>query len=276
MHRPAYRPITRNGRTHHIPIPTPRPPHDWDHTVLTAITTGTALLVTVSVAWSTASIGALLQRVTPAPLAYGAAAAFDLTWIIAMATEWLARYDTNRASTPRTAGHVALAAAMAAVGVHGYLAGDWATAAVGAVISALAKGGWMLVMQHQAVTLDEDTAIWLSAERAARGAARALAAEERIDVRHTAQLAAIRSSLALPGPGPDADPDEPGQPADDPDEPALPTPGGPMTVKDAVRIALDSGVTDPDAILRFVQQRADANAKTATVERYIRLAKLAG
>lgn len=200
MHAPAYRPITRNGRTHHIPIPAPKPPRDIDRAVLTAVTVSTIALVAVSVAWSTASIGDLLQRVTIAPLAYGAASAFDLTWCLAMAVEWLARYDDERAWLPRTAGHVSLAIAMGAVGVHGWLAGDWATAVIGAVISGLAKGGWTLVMHHQAVTLDSDTAIWLRAERSARGAARALAVEERADARSAAQLAAIRTHLALSGP----------------------------------------------------------------------------
>lgn len=274
MPSPAYRPITRNGRTHHVPIPVPRPPRDVDRDVLRAVTAGTVLLVIVSVAWSTSSIGDLLQHVTAAPLAYGAAGAFDLTWVLAMAVEWLSRYDTARAELPRRAGHIALLAAVAGVGIHGWLAGDWATAAVGGSVSALAKGGWTIVMQHQAVTLDEDTAAWLGAERSARGAARALAAEERVDARSDAQLEAIRATLALPGPdSPDADPDEA---EGDPDEKAEPTVSGPMTVKGAVRIALDSGVSDPDAVLRFVHQRADANAKLATVERYLRLAKLAG
>jgi hypothetical protein len=269
----AYRAITRNGRTHHVPINRPRPPRDWDRTVLGAVTAGTAVLVAVSVAWSTSSIGDLLQRVTTQVLAYGAATAFDLTWIIAMAIEWLARFDEERARLPRLAGHVALLAAVAAVGIHGWLAGDWATAAVGGVISALAKGGWTLVMRHQAVALDADTAAWLHAERSARGAARALAAEERADVRHEAQLAAIRESLGVDPDATGLDPDEaPG----DPDEELTPSASGPMTIKDAVRIALDSGISDPDAVLRFVRGRVDANTKLATVERYIRLAKLAG
>ncbi|MEC3994016.1 protein transporter Sec31 [Actinacidiphila sp. DG2A-62] len=265
---PAYRPITRNGRTHYVPIPAPHPPRDWDHDVLTAVTAATTLLVTVSVVWSTASIGDLLHRVTVPALAYGAATAFDLTWIIAMALEWRARYDETRARGPRTAGHVALAAAMAGVGIHGWLAGDWATAVVGATISALAKGSWTLVMRHQAVALDADTAAWLHAERAARGAARALAAEERVDARSAAQLQAIRTSLALPSPeesGPD-----PEESADSPDrpepEPAVP----PMTITDAVRTAVDSGITDPDAVLRYVRQRSDANASPETVGRYLR------
>lgn len=275
MHAPAYRPITRNGRTHHIPVERPRPPRDIDRAVLTAVTTATIALVAVSVAWSTASIGDLLQRVTVAPLAYGAASAFDLTWCLAMAVEWLARYDDARARLPRGAGHVSLAIAMGAVGIHGWLAGDWATAVIGAVISGLAKGGWTLVMHHQAITLDQDTAIWLRAERSARGAARALAAEERADARSAGQLAAIRSGLALPGPdapdvAPDAGPDGSGQSADAPDDqpeqPAVP----PMTKADAVRTAVSSGITDPDAILRYVQKRSDANASAETIARYIR------
>lgn len=271
MPRQAYRPITRNGRTHHIPLPAPRPPHDWDRTVLAAITTTTVLLVTVSIAWSTSGIGALLQHVTLPPLAYGAAGAFDATWVIAMALEWLARYDEQRARLPRRAGHVALAAAMAGVGIHGWLAGDWATATVGAVISALAKGGWTLVMRHQAVTLDADTAAWLAAERSSRGAARALAAEERVDVRHAAQLAAIRDSLGVPGPDdPETHPEESGESADDPEAEPLPSASGPMTIADAVRTARDSGIHDPDAVLRYVRKVADANAKPETVARYVR------
>jgi hypothetical protein len=43
-----------------------------------------------------------------------------------------------------------------------------------------------------------------------------------------------------------------------------------MTVKDAVRTAKDSGIREPDAVLRYVHQVADANAKLATVERYLR------
>lgn len=265
---PAYRPITRNGRTHHIPINRPRPPRDIDRTVLTAVTTGTALLVTVSVAWSTASIGDLLHRVTAPPLAYGAASAFDLAWILAMAIEWLARYDPARAQAPRRAGHVFLLAAMGAVGVHGWLAGDWATAIVGGAISALAKGGWTLVMRHQAVTLDADTAAWLQAERAARGAARALAAEERADARAAGQLAAIRDHLALPDP--DESGEGSGESADRPEDPEPAPAVPPMTITDAVRTAVDSGITDPEAVLKYVRGRSDANAKLSTIERYLR------
>lgn len=270
-----YVPVTRNGRTHYVPGDAPRLPRDWDHAVLTAVTIATSALVAVSVAWSTASIGDLLANTVTPVLAYGAASAFDLLWIISMAVEWLARYDSGRARLPRVAGHISLGIAMGAVGIHGWLNGNWATAAIGAFVSALAKGGWTVVMHHQAVQLDRDTAAWLHAERAARGAARALAAEERTDARAAGQLAAIRDHLVLPDPDsartdPDADPDESGQGPDDPDQDEPLTLAGPRTVKDAIRTAADSGITDPDAVLRYVRTVADANAKPETVARYTR------
>lgn len=122
-------------------------------------------------------------------------------------------------------------------------------------------------MRHQAVVLDADTAAWLHAERAARGAARALAAEERVDVRHTAQLAAIRDTLGLDQEESGSDPD---QSADHPEPPDAAPTVPPMTIKDAVRTAADSGITDPDAVLRYVRTRSDANASPETVARYLR------
>ena len=71
---------------------------------------------------------------------------------------------------------------------------------------------------------------------------------------------------------PDADPDQSGQSTDDPDPNLLPSLAGPMTLKDAVRIAMDSGIRDPDAVLRYVRKVADANAKPETVNRYLRSA----
>jgi hypothetical protein len=43
-----------------------------------------------------------------------------------------------------------------------------------------------------------------------------------------------------------------------------------MTIKDAVQTAKDSGIREPDAVLRYVHQVADANAKAETVARYLR------
>ncbi|MET9943003.1 protein transporter Sec31, partial [Streptomyces halstedii] len=57
---------------------------------------------------------------------------------------------------------------------------------------------------------------------------------------------------------------------DSPDDDEQPTASGPMTIADAVRTAVSSGITDPDAVLRYVRKVADANAKATSVDRYLR------
>jgi len=43
-----------------------------------------------------------------------------------------------------------------------------------------------------------------------------------------------------------------------------------MTMRDAVRTALESGIRDEDAVLRYVRTVADPAAKPDTVNRYLR------
>nr|WP_240981170.1 protein transporter Sec31 [Streptomyces sp. N502] len=255
-----------------VQVPAPAPPRDWDRVVLSGVTAIAAIVLTASVVWSTASIGDLLALVVVAPAAYGAAVVFDLVWIACMAVEWLSRYDADRAALPRRAGHAALAVAMGAVATHGWLAGHLVIGIVGAVVSCLAKGLWTVLLRHQTPPLDERTRAWIHAELAEAGASLALIPVRRQLQRAQGLVAAERAAIA----GPDSDPDESGQADDDPDDEPSPSMSGPMTVKGAVRTALDSGITDPDAVLRFVQTRSDAKAKPETVQRYIRLAKLAG
>ncbi|NNJ04165.1 protein transporter Sec31 [Streptomyces sp. PKU-MA01144] len=270
-------PHTVDGITEHIDVPyevdLPQPPRDWDQLVRTGVTIGAVVLVTVSVVWSTASIGELLARVTVAAAAYGAAVAFDTAWIMCMAVEWLHRYDPPRAAKARTAGHWALAVAMGAVGAHGYITSAWVIGVVGALVSALAKGAWTIAMSVHARPLDARTQQWVAKRRAALDGQRAMIPVRRDLMRSEALIAAERAAL---GPSPDADPDQSGHDVADPDAETDPPDGPPMTVKDAVRTALDSGIADPERVLAYVRKRADANAKPATVERYIRLARLAG
>ena len=238
----------------------PRAPLDWDHIALTAVTASTAAIVLASIAWSTTGIGDLLTRIAPAGAAYSAAAIFDLLWINAMILEWLARYDPQRAATFRRAGHVALAIAMAAVGTHGAITDSVAVGIVAAAVSALAKAGWTLVLREYARPLDPRTQAWLIRRQARIGARLALSGQLR-------RLAAIEARTA-PRTSPDTDPDEH---RTDPD-PAPPSElTAPMTVKDAVRTAVDSGIASPDSVLRYVRKRADANASADTVNRYLRL-----
>ncbi|MGW4181264.1 hypothetical protein ACWEK2_03825 [Streptomyces albidoflavus] len=97
---------------------------------------------------------------------------------------------------------------------------------------------------------------------------------------------AIERPALGPGEEPDPDPDpdggsrirtdpdpDPEKPSADPEpnpEDALPLPAGPMTTQDAVRIAVEGNVTDPDAVLRYVRKVGDTKAKPDTVSRYLR------
>jgi hypothetical protein len=266
-------PHTIDGKTRLIPVQvdTPAPPRDWDQLILNGVTGIAAVVLTASVIWSTASIGDLLARVVHPAAAYGAAIVFDLAWIACMAVEWLARYDTDGAPAARRAGRLSLLVAMAAVAAHGWLAGYVVIGIVGAVVSALAKGLWTVVINHQTPPLDERTRAWIHAELAESGAALALVPVRRRLQRAQGLVAAERAAIAAP----DTDPDWSGQDTDTPDDEEQPSATGPMTVKDAVRTALDSGINDPERVLAYVRKVADANAKLATVERYIRLARTA-
>jgi hypothetical protein len=164
-------PHTVDGETEMVldteTITIPAPPRDWDQIVRTAVTIGACILVTASLAWTTASIGDLLSAVTIAVVAYAAAVAFDASWIMCMAVEWLLRYDPERAKTARTAGRWALAVSMGAVFAHGYIYGEWVIGAVGALVSGLAKGGWSMAMRVHARPLDDRTQQWVAKRRAA-------------------------------------------------------------------------------------------------------------
>ncbi|MFF5842139.1 protein transporter Sec31 [Streptomyces massasporeus] len=254
-------------------IEVPAPPRDWDHIVRTAVTVGAIILVTASLAWTTASIGDLLAAVTISVVAYAAAVAFDASWIMCMGVEWLLRYDPERAQIARRAGRWALAVSMGAVFAHGYLIADtWVIGAVGAAVSALAKGGWSMAMRVHARPLDPRTQQWVAARRAKVDGQLAMIPIRRELQRGEALVDAEQRSLTSDPDRGSADPDQSGpNPQSGSGNPA-PPPNGPMTVKDAVRTAKDSGITDPDAVLRYVRKVADANAKPETVARYIRLA----
>lgn len=264
-------PHTIDGKTELVldryKVDVPLPPRDWDRVVLNAVTAAAGLLVTAAVAWSTANIGDLLSSLVVMAAAYAAASVFDLAWIMCMALEWLARYDTARARAPRIAGHIALVIAMAAIGVHGWIAGQPAVGVTGAVVSGLAKGGWTLVLKHHAKPLDDRTQQWVDKQRAEAGGQLAMVAVQRELARAQAQIDAERIALRM---DPDGDPDESGPVLEDPETAAPEPPSGPMTITDAVRTAADCGIRDPEAVLRYVRTVADANAKPETVARYVR------
>ncbi|MFC9847775.1 protein transporter Sec31 [Streptomyces sp. NPDC060223] len=251
-------------------IEVPAPPADWDQRVRAAVTIGAVVLVTASLVWTTTSVGALLAISTIAVVAYAAGVAFDATWILCMGAEWLLRYDPERAKLPRKAGHWALAVSMGAVFAHGYVSGQLVIGAVGAAVSALAKGGWMIAMRVHARPLDPRTQQWVAKRRAAVDGQLAMIPIRRELQRGQATVDAEQRGLTGDPDRGSADPDESGPDPQSGSANPLPTLAGRMNVKSAVQTAKDSGIRDPDAVLRYVHQVADPNAKLATVERYLR------
>ncbi|MER5882699.1 protein transporter Sec31 [Streptomyces sp. NPDC001941] len=260
---------TIDGKTRLVPdeYDAPAPPRDWDQIALN-IATGIATTgLVAAMAWSTASIGDLLDRVTVAPAAYAAAGTFDAAWILCLIVEWLCRYEPERAKTAARAGWVALAIVMAALTVHGHLDGTLSVGLVGAAVSALAKGGFTIVMGYHARPLDARTLAWLRAEAAEIDGSLALIPARRRLTRSRALLDAEQAAL---GPGSDADPDASGQSGPNPAANVVPITPGAMTSKDAVRIAWDSGIRDRDAVVRAASKILGKAISPDTVDRYLR------
>ncbi|WP_432164883.1 protein transporter Sec31 [Streptomyces sp. bgisy031] len=250
-------------------VEVPLPPRDWDSIVRAGVTVIACALVTVSLVWTTASIGDLLSLATIAVVAYAAGVAFDLTWIMCMGVEWLLRYDPARAALARRAGHVALAISMAAVFAHGRYFGQWPVGAAGAAVSLLAKGGWTIAMRAHARPLDSRTAQWVAKRRAAVDGQLAMIPVRRELLRGEALVEADRQARIAESGG-SADPDRPDDETDSPDPNVLPINPGALNTKDAVRIAWDSGLQDRDAVARYVGKATGKAPSPETVERYLR------
>ncbi|MCX4504307.1 protein transporter Sec31 [Streptomyces anulatus] len=270
-------PHTIDGTTHLVldryKVDVPQPPRDWDRVVLTGVTAAAAVIGVASVLWSTASIGSLLDLVVPlTTAAYAAALVFDLVWLSCMALEWLARYDQERAALPRRAGYMALGIAMGAVGAHGWISGEFAIGCVAATVSGLAKVMWTVVLRHHAKPLDSHTQQWVDAERAKAGGRLAMVSVRRELTRAEQAVAAERAAISgASGEAPENDPESPEDKEEAPDEQQQPPATGPMTIADAVRMALSCGISDPEKVLRYVRQVADANAKEESVLRTLRM-----
>jgi DNA-directed RNA polymerase specialized sigma24 family protein len=161
---PTVRAVTRNGRTHYVEEPAKLPPLTPDEMILRAVGAATAVVVLGALIWSTVSVGGMLDQVAPAWAAYMIAAIFDLTWIVAMATEYILRFEPLRQRVPKAIGWIALLISMGAIFTHGALLNAPWIGAFGALVSALAKGLWWLLMFATSRRLDADTQAWLSLE----------------------------------------------------------------------------------------------------------------
>ncbi|MFC7906449.1 protein transporter Sec31 [Streptomyces nigra] len=255
-------------------VEVPEPPRDWDQIVRSAVTIGAILLVTASLVWTTASIGDLLSAVTIGVVAYAAAVAFDASWILCMAVEWLLRYDPQRAKSAQRAGRWGLAVSMAAVFAHGYLMADtWVIGAVGAVVSGLAKGGWSMAMRVHARPLDHRTQQWVDARRAKLDGRLAMIPIRRELQRGEHLIEAEQRALGLPEENGSADPEPSGTPdalPESPDPKVSPIRTGRVTTQEAVRNAWDAGIRDPEAVLRTVRDATGKDVPQSSVDRYLR------
>jgi len=164
VNTPIVRAVTRNGRTHYVEEPAKLPPLTPDEMIMRAVGAATAVVVFGALIWSTVSVGAMLAAVAPAWAAYMIAAIFDLTWIVAMAMEYVLRFEPARQKIPKTIGWFALLISMGAIFTHGALLDLPWIGAFGALVSALAKGLWWLLMFATSRRLDKDTQAWLTAE----------------------------------------------------------------------------------------------------------------
>jgi hypothetical protein len=243
-------------------IELPDPPRDWDSIVRTGVTTIAAALVTVSLVWTTASIGDLLSMATIPVVAYAAGVAFDLTWILCMGVEWLLRYEPDRAKPVQRAGTIALLISMAAVFVHGQLFGMWPVGAAGAAVSLLAKRSWSTAMRVHARPLDSRTAQWVVKQRAALDGKLAMIPVRRELLRGEQMVEADR--IARTGGSPDPDPVR-DRPAPNP----VPGPDRSLTTKDAVRTVWARGIRDKDDVVREVADLIGRPVSPDSVRRYL-------
>ncbi|CAL9313981.1 protein transporter Sec31 [Streptomyces sp. SudanB91_2054] len=252
-------------------IEVPAPPRDWDQLVRTAVTIGAIVLVTASLVWTTASIGDLLAAVTVTVVAYAAAIAFDASWIMCMAVEWLLRYDPARAKAAQRAGRWALAVSMGAVFAHGYIYSEWVIGVVGALVSGLAKGGWSMAMRVHARPLDDRTQQWVAKRRAAVDGQLAMIPIRRELQRGQALVEAEqRSIVADSGSVGSTDPGQSGSSVAGPDRTVTPIDRKTLTTKDAVRIAWEDGIRDRTDVIREVSRQLGRPASPDTVDRYLR------
>ncbi|WP_225850656.1 hypothetical protein [Streptomyces sp. HPF1205] len=245
-------------------------------------------MTAVSLAWTTAGIGALLVPVAPTLIAYGAAAIFDTAWLACQVVEWLERYDPERAKGAHMSGWFALLLAVAAIVTHGLTSGNAVAGAVGAAVSLIAKGLWVIVLRHYAVPLGPRVTGWLLQRRRELAAQRALAAAlRRLDIENActeavfgtsaraARQATVDCSASLAR-QPDTAADMTVTPAASADgaEHTLAqfirplSPSSPPSIANTVRACLSEGITsDIDIIARVREVHGDRQNLVDTVAR---------
>lgn len=201
--RPPTQTITENVHgidvAYDIPDNTPviRLPFNLDSLLRRTLFTVAIIMTIGAIIWGTVAIGGMLTRLAPAWAAYLVAGVFDAGWAACLIAEWILRYDSKRAKTPRNAGVALLTVSMAAIVTHGAFSGPWGwiIGIVGALVSAAAKGVWAIGMHTIRIKLEPRYEAYLRALQQQAGTEQALALGER-DRQITADRT-VRLRLAL-------------------------------------------------------------------------------
>lgn len=200
-----------------IPDTTPirKLPFNIDATLRRALFTLAIAMTIGAIIWGTVAIGSMLSLLAPPWAAYLVAGVFDAGWAACLIAEWLLRYDSKRAERPRKAGIALLVVSMAAIIVHGALAGPWGwiVGIVGALVSAAAKGIWAIGMHTIRIKLDPKHEAYLRTLQQRSGTEQALALGERDRLLTEDRTVALKLALEARRPDPvkveQEDPTEP-------------------------------------------------------------------
>jgi hypothetical protein len=267
------------------PNPAPRLPFNLDSMLRRALFTLAVVMTIGAIVWGTVAIGSMLSLLAPPWAAYLVAGVFDAGWAACLIAEWILRYDSTRSAAPRNAGIAMLVVSMAAIIVHGALAGSWGwiVGIVGALVSAAAKGVWAIGMHTIRIKLDPKYEAYLRTLQQQTGTEQALALGER-DRLLTADRT-VKLRLALESRRPDVPsvvqdgPDEKsGRPSASPDVVLGTSAPQPITSEDTrpdplrkiadqasgpsdlVRTLAGHGVRNDDLVKTAVRLRPDLNA----------------
>jgi hypothetical protein len=177
--------------------PVVRLPFNPDSALRNALVVIAALMTLAAIVWGTVAIGGLLSTLVPAWCAYLVAGVFDIGWAACLISEWVLRYDSSRSHAPFLAGIALLTVAMTAIILHGSLSGSWGwiIGIIGALVSAAAKGVWMIAMHTIRVKLDPKHEAYLRQMHQRSVTAQALALGERDRVIADSRIAKLRLAL---------------------------------------------------------------------------------
>jgi hypothetical protein len=157
----------------------PKIPFNLDALLRKALFAVAVLMTAGAIVWGTVAIGSMLTLLAPQWAAYLVAGVFDLAWAACLAAEYLARNDDEKAKLPRNAGIAALAISMGAIVWHGRLEEAILVGVIGAAVSLVSKGVWLIALRATGVKLDAEYQALLRQRQQQAGLRRALAQAKR-------------------------------------------------------------------------------------------------